>query len=66
MRCAPSRRGCPFLKSERKELLSAIVSTGKIEKATEEGSAAAIQEFKDRFVKENAGARPPRQFGFGS
>jgi F-type H+-transporting ATPase subunit alpha len=45
-----------FLKSERKELLSAIVSTGKIEKATDEGLTAAINEFKERFVKENAAA----------
>jgi F-type H+/Na+-transporting ATPase subunit alpha len=42
-----------FLKSERSELLSAIVSTGKIEKATEEGLTAAIKEFKERFVREN-------------
>jgi F-type H+-transporting ATPase subunit alpha len=45
-----------FLKSEHKELLSAIVSTGKIEKATEEGLTAAITQFKERFVKENAAA----------
>src|SRR5215470_14828328 len=45
-----------FFKSERKELLSAIASTGKIEKATEEGLTAAIKEFKDRFLKENAAA----------
>src|SRR5262249_55102074 len=45
-----------FLKSERSEVLSAIVATGKLEKATEETLAAAIKEFKDRFVKENADA----------
>jgi len=46
-----------FLKSEKKELLSAIISTGKIEKATEEGLTAAIQQFKERFVKETPGAK---------
>jgi F-type H+-transporting ATPase subunit alpha len=45
-----------FLKSERKEILSAISSTGKLEKATEESLTAAIREFKERFVKENAGS----------
>jgi F-type H+-transporting ATPase subunit alpha len=45
------------LKSKSKEILSAIVATGKLEKATEEALWAAIQEFKDRFVKENAGAQ---------
>jgi F-type H+/Na+-transporting ATPase subunit alpha len=45
-----------FLKSERKELLSAISSTGKIEKATEEGLTEAIKVFKERFVKENSAA----------
>src|SRR5262245_12353737 len=47
-----------FLKSEKKELLSAIASTGKIEKATEEGLAAAIQLFKERFVKETGAKKP--------
>jgi F-type H+-transporting ATPase subunit alpha len=41
-----------FLKSSKKEILSAIVSTGKLEKATEEALAAAIKEFKERFVRE--------------
>jgi F-type H+-transporting ATPase subunit alpha len=45
------------LKAKYKEVLSAIVATGKLEKATEESLWAAIQEFKDRFVKENAGAQ---------
>ncbi len=45
-----------FLKSSKKEILSAIASTGKLEKATEEALSAAIKEFKDRFVKENAAA----------
>ena len=43
-----------YLKSSKKEILSAIVSTGKLEKATEEALSAAIKEYKDRFVKENA------------
>jgi F-type H+/Na+-transporting ATPase subunit alpha len=45
-----------FLKSEHADVLSAIVSTGKLEKASEEALAAAIQAFKDRFVKENTDA----------
>ena len=45
-----------FLKSESSEVLSAIVATGKLEKATEEALSAAITAFKQRFVKENAGA----------
>jgi F-type H+-transporting ATPase subunit alpha len=45
-----------FLKSEHKDILSAIVATGKLEKATDEALAAAIQGFKERFVKENADA----------
>ncbi len=45
-----------FLKSEHPEILSAIVATGKLEKATEEALAAAIAEFKERFIKENADA----------
>jgi F-type H+-transporting ATPase subunit alpha len=45
-----------FLKSESREVLSAIVATGKLEKATEEALSAAITAFKQRFVKENAGA----------
>jgi F-type H+/Na+-transporting ATPase subunit alpha len=45
-----------FIKSEKPEILSAILSTGKLEKATEESLAAAIAEFKERFIKENANA----------
>jgi F-type H+-transporting ATPase subunit alpha len=45
-----------FLKSEHADVLSAIVSTGKLEKASEEALAAAIQTFKDRFIKENIDA----------
>jgi F-type H+-transporting ATPase subunit alpha len=45
-----------YLKSEHKEILSAILATGKLEKATEEALAAAITSFKERFAKENAGA----------
>jgi F-type H+-transporting ATPase subunit alpha len=45
-----------FLKSEHADVLSAISSTGKLEKASEEALAAAIQSFKDRFVKENSDA----------
>ncbi len=44
------------IKSEHPEILSAIVNTGKLEKATEEALAAAIKEFKERFLKENADA----------
>jgi F-type H+-transporting ATPase subunit alpha len=45
------------LKAKHKEILSAIVATGKLEKATEEALAAAIKEFKERFVRENADAQ---------
>jgi F-type H+-transporting ATPase subunit alpha len=45
-----------YLKASKQEILQAIVATGKLEKATEEALAAAIAEFKDRFVKENATA----------
>jgi F-type H+-transporting ATPase subunit alpha len=45
-----------FVQTERPEILSAILSTGKLEKATEESLAAAIAEFKERFIKENANA----------
>jgi F-type H+-transporting ATPase subunit alpha len=45
-----------FLKAERSEILSAIASTGKLEKQTEEALGAAIDEFKNRFIKENADA----------
>src|SRR5712692_4722221 len=43
-----------FVQTERPEILYAILSTGKLEKATEESLAAAIKEFKERFIKENA------------
>ena len=45
------------LKSRYKDALQAIVSTGKLEKATEEVLGKAIQEFKDQFVKER-GKKP--------
>ncbi|HEX5134436.1 MAG TPA: F0F1 ATP synthase subunit alpha, partial [Thermoanaerobaculia bacterium] len=45
-----------FVRREHPEVLSAIVNTGKLEKATEEALAAAIAAFKDRFVRENADA----------
>ena len=45
-----------FMRREHSEVLSAIVNTGKLEKATEEALSAAIAEFKERFVKENADA----------
>jgi F-type H+/Na+-transporting ATPase subunit alpha len=45
-----------FVQTERPEVLSAILSTGKLEKATEESLASAITEFKERFIKENANA----------
>jgi F-type H+-transporting ATPase subunit alpha len=44
------------LKSKSKEVLSAIVASGKLEKATEEALAAAIKAFKETFVKDNASA----------
>jgi F0F1-type ATP synthase alpha subunit len=45
------------LKSKHKEILQAIVATGKLEKNTEEALGKAIKEFKDRFVKENPKAQ---------
>jgi F-type H+-transporting ATPase subunit alpha len=45
-----------YLKSEHKEILSAIVATGKLEKATEEALAAAITAYKERFEKESGGS----------
>jgi F-type H+-transporting ATPase subunit alpha len=44
------------LKSKGKEILSAIVATGKLEKATEEALGKSIQEFKDRYLKDNPAA----------
>ena len=43
-------------KANHKDVLQAIVSTGKLEKATEEALTKAIAEFKDRFVKDNKDA----------
>ena len=41
------------LKSENPDVLSAVASTGKLEKQTEEALAGAITGFKEKFVKEN-------------
>jgi F-type H+-transporting ATPase subunit alpha len=41
-----------FLRSEHPDILSAIVSTGKLEKQTEEALTAAIGTFLERFVRE--------------
>ena len=46
-----------YLRSEKNEIPSAILETGKMEKVTEEALVAAIQEFKARFFKENADAK---------
>jgi F-type H+-transporting ATPase subunit alpha len=46
-----------YLRSEKNEIPSAIVETGKLEKVTEEALVAAIKEFKTRFFKENADAK---------
>jgi F-type H+-transporting ATPase subunit alpha len=46
------------LKSKYKEVLQAIVSTGKLEKVTEEALVKAIQEFKEQFVKETGKKTP--------
>jgi len=45
-----------FMRREHVEVLSAIINTGKLEKATDEALAAAIGEFKNRFLRENADA----------
>src|SRR5512147_3103214 len=45
-----------FVRREHAEVLSAIVNTGKLEKATEEALSAAISACKERFVRENADA----------
>ena len=45
-----------YMRAEKPEILSAIVNTGKLEKATDEALTAAINGFKATFVKENAGA----------
>jgi F-type H+-transporting ATPase subunit alpha len=46
-----------YLRSEKNEILSAILETGKMEKVTEESLIAAIGEFKARFFRENKGAK---------
>jgi F-type H+-transporting ATPase subunit alpha len=45
-----------YIRESKPEILSAIVNTGKLEKATDEALGAAIEEFKARFLKENANA----------
>ncbi|HEV8608460.1 MAG TPA: F0F1 ATP synthase subunit alpha [Thermoanaerobaculia bacterium] len=45
-----------YMRREQADVLSAIVNTGKLEKATEEALSAAIGGFKERFVRENADA----------
>jgi F-type H+-transporting ATPase subunit alpha len=44
------------LKENAREALSAIVATGKLEKATEDALGAAIEGFREKFLKENAKA----------
>jgi hypothetical protein len=44
------------MRRDHPEILSAIVNTGKLEKATEEALSTAIGEFKERYVRENAAA----------
>jgi len=46
-----------YLKSRKPEILSAIVSTGKLEKATEEALVKAIEEARAAFQKEHAPAK---------
>ncbi|HEX7252576.1 MAG TPA: F0F1 ATP synthase subunit alpha, partial [Thermoanaerobaculia bacterium] len=43
-----------YLKSKNSDVLSAIVATGKLEKATEEALGRAIGEYKNQFVKDDA------------
>src|SRR4249919_3117972 len=45
------------LKSKSKEILQAIVATGKLEKSTEEALNKAIAEFKQQFEKETKAAK---------
>jgi F-type H+-transporting ATPase subunit alpha len=45
-----------FMRREHADVLSAIVNTGKLEKATEEALSSTIAAFKERFVRENADA----------
>jgi F-type H+-transporting ATPase subunit alpha len=47
------------LKSKYKEILQAIISTGKLEKTTEEALMKAIQEFKDQFAKDRGAKAAP-------
>src|SRR5436853_2465498 len=42
-----------FMRKDHADVLSAIVNTGKLEKATDEALTSVIAAFKDRFVKEN-------------
>jgi F-type H+-transporting ATPase subunit alpha len=45
-----------YMTTEKKEILSAILSTGKLEKDTDESLKAAIGGFRDRYLKENKAA----------
>jgi F-type H+-transporting ATPase subunit alpha len=45
-----------YLKNRKGEILSAIVSTGKLEKATEEALGKAIEEARAAFLKDKAPA----------
>jgi F-type H+/Na+-transporting ATPase subunit alpha len=45
-----------YMRREHADVLSAIVNTGKLEKATEEALSSTIGAFKERFVRENADA----------
>src|SRR5947207_1520958 len=45
-----------FMRKDHADVLSAIVNTGKLEKATDEALTSVIGAFKERFVKENAEA----------
>jgi F-type H+/Na+-transporting ATPase subunit alpha len=55
-----------FLKTSHGDVLSAILSTGKLEKTTEEALTAAIKEFKERFVKDQAAAKKSAGGGKGT
>jgi len=44
------------VKRDHADVLSAIINTGKLEKATDEALMSVIGAFRDRFVKENADA----------
>ena len=45
-----------YIRESKPEILSAVLSTGKLEKVTDEALGNAIEEFKTRFLKENANA----------